>query len=165
MNQDEPTHLLKLLYPRKWWENCNQCITISNRFCQVKQIEWVQPFFFLFLFICEYKIQMMKETWQKLQCWKTFMKGELTTILSQYSDDFPRNISLKKKREQNKGQWGKKTAWSGELPGNSHGLGSLQNSPEVKSHLNWDSISSNVTWSQFTRTGQVILWTGNHHWE
>jgi len=51
-------------------------------------------FFFLFLFICEYKIQMMKETWQKL-----FMKGELTTILSQYSDDFPRYISLKKKKE------------------------------------------------------------------
>jgi len=119
-------------------------------------------FFFLFLFICEYKIQMMKETWQKL-----FMKGELTTVLSQYSDDFPRYISLKKKKkkEQNKGQWGKKTAWSGELPGNSHGLGSLQNSPEVKSHLNWGSISINVTWSQFTRTGQVILWTGNHHWE
>jgi len=27
------------------------------------------------------------------------MKGELTTILSQYSDDFPRYISLKKKKE------------------------------------------------------------------
>lgn len=100
VNKDEPTHLLKLLYPRKWWENCNQCITISNRFCQVKQIEWVQPFFFLFLFICEYKIQMMKETWQKLRCWKTFMKGELTTILSQYSDDFPRYISLNKKENK-----------------------------------------------------------------
>lgn len=38
---------------------------------------------------------MMKETWQKL-----FMKGELTTILSQYSDDFPRYVSLKKKENK-----------------------------------------------------------------
>jgi hypothetical protein len=28
------------------------------------------------------------------------MKGELTTILSQYSDDFPRYVSLKKKENK-----------------------------------------------------------------
>jgi hypothetical protein len=121
-----------------------------------------------FFFFCLY-VSIKYKWWKKLDknssvekhLWKENLPPSSRSILM----TSPEISVWKKKREQNKGQWGKKTAWSGELPGNSHGLGSLQNSPEVKSHLNWDSISSNVTWSQFTRTGQVILWTGNHHWE
>ena len=80
MNKDEPTHLLKLLYPRKWWENCNQCITISNRFCQVKQIKWVQPFFFFF---CLY-VSIKYKWWKKLDknsLWKENLPPSSRSIL------------------------------------------------------------------------------------
>ena len=110
-NNDEPTHLLKLLYPRKWRENCDQCITISNRFCQIKQIEWAQPFGFSFS-VSKWSIKF--KWWKKFDknsgvekhLWKENLPPSSRSILMTSPDISVWKIIIIIIREQNKGQWG-----------------------------------------------------------